>query len=486
MTVAATGPRQVTFTLATPLGGFLQALTQPIAPAHLLADVPVDALPDDPFGLPPVGSGPFALVELSESGASLVPAAILAAEEEGGSPPASPGSTDSLTTPAPTLRPSRPMPYLAGIEFRFYADPEVLAADFRAGELDAASGLSPQAADALATMTGVRLVRYPTATLTAALLNLRPAHPEFCRSAGAHGAARRHRPGRPHRVGLRWCRGGRAEARSRRARRCSTRLPTRRSPTTARAPASRCAPPGGRARTRAGTSRRAAKPLSIEVLSPTEASNPDLFEAAKAVVADWKAIGLDVTHVPLAPGDFVTERLATGAFEVAVADMRVGLDPDLYPLLASSQTLTGGSNIMRHPGPTLDALLAKARAPGTEAARKAAYAALQEHLAKGRYLLPLAFPDEVVVFRDTRPRARDPAGRRPLGSILGCANMAPRRRPVAASGGPCRGGGIGRRAGFRYQWPQGRVGSSPSLGTIPFGPLTVTPAQVAELVYAYV
>ncbi len=26
-------------------------------------------------------------------------------------------------------------------------------------------------------------------------------------------------------------------------------------------------------------------------------------------------------------------------------------------------------------------------------------------------------------------------------------------------------GGIGRRAGFRYQWPQGRGGSSPFLGT---------------------
>ena len=35
------------------------------------------------------------------------------------------------------------------------------------------------------------------------------------------------------------------------------------------------------------------------------------------------------------------------------------------------------------------------------AARKAAYTALQKQLAKGRYLLPLAFPDEVVVARDT-------------------------------------------------------------------------------------
>lgn len=400
VTVAATGPRQVTFTLATPLGGFLQALTQPIAPAHLLADVPVDALPDDPFGLQPVGSGPFALVELSESGASLVPAAILAAEEEGGSPSASPGSTDSLTTPAPTLRPSRPMPYLAGIDVRFYTDPDVLAADFRSGSLDAASGLSPQAAAALSTMTGVRAVRYPTATLTAALLNVRPTHPEFSDPRARTGLLAAIDRG----ALIESAYGGAAAA--------------ARGPIPPSSPLFDPAadPAIAFGRSSAGKSLRAAgwtrddkgwylpkgtKPLSIEVLSPTEDSNHDLFEAATAVVADWKAMGLAVTHLPMPPGEFVTEHLATGTFQVAIADVRVGLDPDLYPLLASSQTLTGGSNVMGIQDPTLDALLAKARAPGTEATRKAAYSALQEQLAKGRYLLPLAFPDEVVVFRDT-------------------------------------------------------------------------------------
>jgi len=66
VTVSSSGPRRVVFTLQTPLGGFLQALTQPLAPAHLMSDVPVDALADDPFGRQPVGSGPFALVELTD------------------------------------------------------------------------------------------------------------------------------------------------------------------------------------------------------------------------------------------------------------------------------------------------------------------------------------------------------------------------------------------------------------------------------------
>ena len=46
-------------------------------------------------------------------------------------------------------------------------------------------------------------------------------------------------------------------------------------------------------------------------------------------------------------------------------------------------------------------VLTAARAPGTHVSRLAAYSKLQAQLAKGRYLLPLAFPDEVMVARDT-------------------------------------------------------------------------------------
>jgi ABC-type transport system substrate-binding protein len=145
----------------------------------------------------------------------------------------------------------------------------------------------------------------------------------------------------------------------------------------------------------------AKRALTLEVLSPSEASNPGLYRAAEAIVRDWKAIGLAARHVALPPAEFAADRLATGKFQVAVADLRIGLDPDLYPLLASSQTLTGGSNVVGIQSATLDTLLEKARAPGRPSVRKAAYSALQQHLAASRYLLPLAFADEVVVLRDT-------------------------------------------------------------------------------------
>ncbi|MDQ3128737.1 MAG: ABC transporter substrate-binding protein, partial [Chloroflexota bacterium] len=59
ITVSAVDAATVTFELTTPLGGFLDLATQPIAPAHLLANTPVESMADDPFGTSPIGSGPY-------------------------------------------------------------------------------------------------------------------------------------------------------------------------------------------------------------------------------------------------------------------------------------------------------------------------------------------------------------------------------------------------------------------------------------------
>jgi peptide/nickel transport system substrate-binding protein len=401
VTVAAVSPTRVTFTLQTPLGGFLQALTQPIAPAHILAEVPIDLLPEHPFGQQPIGSGPFALVELTTTSASLVPAAIL--PDLGGEPvpsDAPSASTDSLATPPATERPSRPLPYLAGIDFRYFTDPEALAAAFRAGDLDAVSGVSRQLAAELATTEGARALRYPGATLTAVLLNLRPSHPEFAAAAvrtGLLAAVDRARLIDEAYAGSAVSAPGPIPP-------SSPLFDPKADPVVAydRTESGKSLRAGGWARKEdgwhLGTTK---KPLTIEVLSPTEGANAGLYAAAEAVVRDWKAMGLTVSHVPLPPGEFVTDRLSTGDFQVAVADVTIGLDPDLYPLLASSQTLTGGSNIMGVQDPILDTLLVKARKPGSDAARSAAYSALAKQLAKGRYVLPLAFADEVIVVHET-------------------------------------------------------------------------------------
>ncbi len=398
VTVGAPTDRIVTFTLTTPLGDFLQALTQPIAPAHLLADVPVALLPEHPFGQAPIGSGPFALIELTATSAALVPARAGAGFEPGQDPSA--GATDSLATALPTYRPERPIPYLAGMEFRFALDAGSLIGAFDAGELDAISNLPVATSVEVATASGARLLRYPGTTLTTVLLNQRPDHPEFrdtaVRTALLAAIDRRTIIDREF--------AGAAVA-------ASGPIP----------PSDewydKAADPGvafdAAAAVKALEQATWTKkndgwyldgdttPLTIEVLSPTSESSPVLFATADAVVAAWRAIDIDATHVALPPGEFATGRLATGDFDVAVTDIEIGMDPDLYPLLASTQTLTGGSNVSGVQDERLDRLLAKARAPGSDAARAAAYSALQAHLAMGRFLLPIAFADEVSVVHDT-------------------------------------------------------------------------------------
>jgi peptide/nickel transport system substrate-binding protein len=399
VSVLAASDRTVVFTLTTPLAGFLQALTQPIAPAHLLAGVPVDRLPAHPFGQQPVGSGPFALAELTATSATLVPAGTVVS---GGDPEATPAPTptDPLATTVPTPRPDRPVPYLDAIELRFALDPESIITAFDSGELDVISGLSAGTSVDIAQATGSRLLRYPGTTLTTVLLNQRPTHPEF-RDAGVRAAllAAIDRSAIVDEVFS-----GAAVA-------VTSPIP----PSGAWYDADADAgvefdrPAAVAALEKARWTRKddgwyldgETKELTLEVLSPDQDSNPALYAAAESIVAGWRAIDIDATHVALPPGEFTTDRLATGEFDVAVTDVSIGMDPDLYPLLASTQTLTGGSNVSGVQDERLDRLLVKARAPGSDDARQAAYTELQRHLASGRFLLPIAFADEVVVAHDT-------------------------------------------------------------------------------------
>jgi peptide/nickel transport system substrate-binding protein len=399
VSVTTDGPSRVVFTLATPLGGFLQAATQPIAPAHLLADVPIASLAHDPFGLHPVGSGPFAVARLDDAGAQLVPPGQA---PQASSPPEEPTvpPTDSLASVPPPERPPRPIPYLAGMDFTFYDTADQLAAAYRAGDLDAASGMSPALATDLATTAGSRLLRYPGSTLTAVLFNLRPGHPAFADPAVR--AALLQAIDRPAIVSDAF--GSAAVVAPGPIPPTSPLFDPGAAPTIAfDATAAKAAlKKAGWTQAADGWHLPSAKtPIAIELLSPDEESNPAAFASAVAVAGDWTGIGLNVTHVPLPPAAFVGDRIAKGDFAVAVADVTIGLDPDVYPLLASSQTVSDGSNVIGIQDPALDRLLVAARGPGSMDAREAAYAALQQQLAKGRYLLPLAFADESVVVRDT-------------------------------------------------------------------------------------
>ena len=401
VTASAPDPSTIVLSLATPLGGFLEAATQPIAPRHLLGDIaPVD-LPDDPFGRRPVGSGSFRLSILDARHALLTPAVADVIEPDEGVPDAgTPVPTDSLGTPAPTVPGGAPLPYLDEIELRFFDDSVALTTAWAAGQLDGASGLAPADADALAATPGAHVLSYPTTTLLSVTLNLRPAHPEY-RDIGVRRAllAAIDRDAIVRTIFA----GGATRADSlipptSWAFDAATSAPVAFDPEAARAGLTAAgwkeADGGG------WIAKGQTEALTIELLGPEESANPTSYAVAEAIAADWRAIGLTVVHTPLTGVALVGDHLRTGEFSAALIGMGIGLDPDLYPLLASSQVTASGSNFAGLQNPTLDGLLVAARAPGTDEARKAAYVALQAQLASGVYLLPVAFRDEVIVVRD--------------------------------------------------------------------------------------
>ncbi len=396
VTVSAPDPRTVRFDLSTPIAGFLYAATQPIAPAHLLEGVPIEDLTGGAFGERPIGSGPYRLLSWNAGSATLEAATFVASADGPG--PAT--SVDSLATPAPSAVPARVVPYITRIEFRFSGDPTTLVDAYRAGQLDAVSGLPPDVAAGLGAASGSRLLRYPRSTLTAVVLNLRAGRTQFRDARARRGlleAIDRDTLVADELAGL--------------ATRADAPIP----PTSWAFDPAKSVPvahdlaaaakdlaAGGWTRTKAGWAAPGQKAVTtVELICPDGSTSPTGWAVANAVAADWRALGLDIRVVGLPPAELVDKRLGAGQFDVALLDITLGHDPDLYPLLASTQTIAGGSNVSGLQDPTLDAKLIAARKPGPDDARRAAYADLQAYLAANEFLLPLAYRDEVVVVRDT-------------------------------------------------------------------------------------
>ncbi|MBI2764021.1 MAG: hypothetical protein HYX54_09810 [Chloroflexi bacterium] len=402
VTATAVDSQTVTLTLATPLGGFLEAATQGIAPAHLLSGVAPADLPSDPFGQKPVGSGSFRLATLDQSRALLIPNISEATSGEPKGPTdTSPPPTDSLATLPPSPPGGVPLPYLDAIEFRFFSDVDALTSAWGQGQLDGAAGLAAEVANRLAEDPSAQLLRYPSTTVYAVTLNLRPGKPAFrdvaVRKALLQAIDRD--------AIVRDVLGGLAKRADGLIPDTSWAFdPAANEAVAFDADAAQAALLGAgwkRAEGGGWIPKGSKKALTIEVLSPQAEANPVAYAIANAVALGWRAIGLDVAHTALPAAELVGSRLQVGDFDAAVTGTTIGFDPDLYPLLASTQATLSGSNFSGLQDPALDPLLVRARAPGTNEARVAAYADLQAKLASSVYVLPVAFADFVVVARKT-------------------------------------------------------------------------------------
>jgi peptide/nickel transport system substrate-binding protein len=408
-------PRTVRFTIAHPLGGFLPAFTQPIAPAHLLDGVAPEDLPSHPFGLQPVGAGPFRLVSFNAGQAVLERSRYayetLPAPDASDSPGASAGaaSASAASASAGSASPSAGatgVP-IRRIELHFFATPEAASAAFEAGHLDAVDGLPPAAATALAALPGVHVVPDQLTTVSSIVLNLRPGQAELrdVRVRRALLAAiDRQSLVSDVLAGFGSLADGLIPSSS------GVAVPTANPDQPySRGAAVKLLESAGWTRVnerwRAPKAKRA---FHLDLVSPDAASSPTLATFAERIAEGWQALGIDAKAVPMPPASLVGQRLQAGNFQAALVDLAVGHDPDLYPLFASSQVLGGGTNLSGIQDPALDRLLISAREAVDDAARRKAYGALEAYLSTNQIVLPLAVQDDPLV---VGPRLIGPAPR---------------------------------------------------------------------------
>jgi peptide/nickel transport system substrate-binding protein len=388
---AAVDDKTVTFRLKTPIGGFLAATTQPLLPAHLLADVPYADIATSEFATSPIGSGPYGLTDLDATKAVLLPASRLMPPVETEAPVIA-ASPDSLATPIPS--PSTPglTPFIERIELSFFPDDAAAAAALENGSIDAVAGLSPEQASTVSAIPGVQRIRYPTTTLSTVLLNLRTNHPELrdLRVRRALLAAI------DRQALVRDTLGGDGSVADSLVPPTSWAYDGEAAGVVAydKAGAEKLLRDAGWAKVQGAWRAPGAKePYELQLLSVPANANPRLASIASAVRDAWTQLGFRVTLVEKPAAELAAD-LRGGTFTASVLDIMMGLEPDLYPLLASSQVRGDGSNLSGFQDAKLDELLEDARKPGVQSDRVGAWKALLAGIGARIPMLPLAWGEE--------------------------------------------------------------------------------------------
>ncbi|HEX7490895.1 MAG TPA: ABC transporter substrate-binding protein [Candidatus Limnocylindrales bacterium] len=430
----------VRFTMTLPIASFLRQAELPLLPAHLLKGTPVNKLADSSYSAMPIGNGPYKIVELDSSHALLHRMTTIAAiatpspaansssspspspsliafrtatpvPAKSVAPTATPKPTPTPTpsptppptpTPTPTATPT-PVPLASGavvtdvadLELVFYDDMASAVAAFKAGKIDAVGGMTPDMTDKALETAGSRLVPFRSSSLLSVVLNQRTTHPELRDTSVRTGLLAA--------VDRQNLLGGVFEGRG-----SVADLPI---PSWAREydPASALPTPystsdaqnylttAGWVRSSSGwTVPKGTTVYAIDLLTLPEASNPMVYRTAQAVAESWRAIGLTVT-IDAVPTATYVQRLTAGDFTAAIVDFEVGLDPDLGPLLLSSQVGSGGSNVAGVQDKTLDPMLMDVRKAMDPTKRKAAISTLEKYISTTVPILPLIFRDYSLV-----------------------------------------------------------------------------------------
>ncbi len=326
--------------LAAPYAPFLSRATFPILPAHLLRDVPPEAWGSGAFAQKPVGTGPYALNELTAEGASFT---------------ANRGYFGG-------------QPLLDTLSLRFATSTQDAVTDLARGDVGGVSAQSSEFPQQPALPPTVRTYTAPLDSYTVLTFNLRqaPLSDQGLRRALATALDKDAIIAGPL--------AGQAQ-----------RIDTPLLPQLwAADPTVRWYPADGLAAADLltslgyepgadGTRSRDGLPLAFDLITDT---SPERVAVAEEIARQWAALGIGVQVSQLEPAALL-ERLEAHDFTLALHGWRrLGPDPDMLEFWHSSRA-EDGLNYAGLADDEIDTLLSTGREDDEPGARAAAYAAFQ-------------------------------------------------------------------------------------------------------------
>jgi peptide/nickel transport system substrate-binding protein len=355
----------VKFTLGEPFAPFWDYTAIGILPAHLLADVPAESLPNDPFNLHPIGTGLFELEEVNAEYALLQ------------------ANPDFYG----------PRPYLDKIKFRFYPDHESVLSAYERGEVQGISRVLPEdLPKVVEANSDLQLFSAQLTGYTLIFLNLKdPDLPFFqeklVRQALLYAIDRQelvdrvlkgqglvaHSPILPET----WAYDDGVVKYEYNSERAKDLLNEAGWLTPAHSSAA-----GGTLREKAEAK------LTFTLLTDDD---PLHVELAKEIARQWEIIGVKATLRTESSG-LVREYLAPRRFEALLIDLELHGDPDPYPLWHSTQANNEGQNYAGFVNYEVDTLLQEARCTHDLGRRAELYRRFQEIFADEVPSLLLYYP----------------------------------------------------------------------------------------------
>jgi peptide/nickel transport system substrate-binding protein len=356
------------FKLPEPFAPFLDYLTFGVLPAHLLGDLTLAQMVDNPFNLQPVGSGPYRFDHLITENGQITGIVLSGFKDYYGQPP-----------------------YIDQIAFRYYPSATAAFAAYKAGDIAGIGNVTLDILPQVLNESGLNIYTTRLPALTLILLNLNNPQATFFQDVNVRKALMQ---GLNRQWMIDTLKSGQAiladgpifpgtwayyDGIERFSYNPDQAIALLRE--------------AGYTIPAAGGSIRASQDgtlLSFELLYPDD---PEHTAIAQAIQRDWAPLGVQVTLTALPYDQLVSEHLDTRNYQAALVDLNLSRspDPDPYPFWHQAQT-NNGQNYSQWDDRQASEYLEQARISTDLAERTRLYNNFQVRWSQELPALPLFYP----------------------------------------------------------------------------------------------